>query len=264
MKFKPFVHCLYPAYLFMLLFAFTATAAAETVVWTGSNDQKVWLDASGSRQKNRHPYKISPQTLSRFLVSLEISENNKKAVRKGNRTPLFSEGKANELAQLLAKALRKVRPNQDVFFQINDTEEGFAAFLGNEVVSGGRAFVDVRGYLNIIFGEIKKGYKEKWLFGQKVDQRVSVQTGERSKARRLQFRIQPVSGLRFAKRSNGKRRQDWIIFDPRVSLQADSKPTSAGFSGLEERLRRLKRLRASGLISPEIYNAEVKKLLKNL
>ena len=253
---------LVPVCLLLLLFAITATA--KTVVWTGANEQKVWLDASGSSQKNRHPHGISPQALSRFLVSLRVSENNKKTARRGGRAPLFSENKAVKLAQLLAKALRRARPNQDVFFQINDTEEEFGGFLGTEVSSGGRAFVDARGYLNIIFGAIKKGYKEEWLFGQKVGRSVPVQTGERSKARRLQYRIQLVSGLRFARGSSGKKRQDWIIFDPRVSLQADSKPTSAGFSGLEERLRRLKRLRASGLISPEIYNAEVKKLLKNL
>ncbi len=276
MHFRPLSWCRHLFCLSVLVLSFPAVAAtaASTIVWEGRGGQQLWLGASETRQRNRHPHTIPIKALARFLGGLYVARKDQGIVREGRRDPLFSEAKASELARLLARALRQAGPHQDVFFQINDTVEKFGGYVGVEVSNAGRVFVDQNGYLNVIFGDIQKGYKERWLYGRKVGRTSRPRTGSRLKAGKLEYRIMPASTVRFFQSQNGKRRQDWIIFDPNYILYAETKtpdggPRSKGqagksSSGLEDRLRRLKRLRASALISEEIYRAEVERLLKNL
>ena len=285
-KTTSFVLTLAPLVISCAALAFSQAVFAETL-WQ-VEDEFVDIVPSESQQVNSHPLKIGADALLDMLLKLEVVRENKKVSRrsrqsedKEERSSLFSEETAEQLADYLSKALRRASPDQDVLFQIKDNVS-FIGSIGKPVITTGRVFWR-NNRLNIIFGSIHKTFKKRYVLGRETELFSPPDLPTRDTALYPGETIAEESGIMFAKTRDGSgrkgHRRDWIIISPQVLRQAQavSKKSEAnikkrkvksmrqdkGDDSLKTRLKRLKNLYDKGLISKEMYQRRVELILED-
>ena len=259
-------------------------ATAAQTIWQTDDEYVRLVARDGPREvRNDHPATITPQTLTMILSGLMATPAKSRrsdvviAAELSDAIPLFSRATANRLARALAVALRNAKPDQDAVFQIRDNTS-LVGFINKPVHTTGRAFWKNRR-LHVIFGPIHKGIVKRMMMGRKTG--IVNPPGQAGRARvaRSDYRVAPTQGVRYARLRGGKRRPDWIVIDPDIATSealADETPAAPAARAaprdgrplegrsLEDRLRRLKKLRRDGLISERDYREKVRDILNEI
>lgn len=259
--------------------AWSQAAPATGTIWQDGDEYVRIVARNGARgARNDHPVRIAPQTLTAILAGLMATPAKKRrndvvvAAELSDATPLFSQAAAERLANALAVALRTAKPGQDAVFQIRDNAS-LIGFISRPVHTTGRVFWKNR-LLHVIFGPIHKGIVKRMVMGRKTGVVNPPRQAERGTIARSDYRVAPTQGVRYARTRGGKQRDDWIVIDLDIATsealaeEAQATPGArtarpAGRS-LEDRLRRLKKLRRDGLISERDYRDKVRGILNEL
>ncbi len=260
----------------------TQAAPATRTIWE-NNDEYVRLVArDGARgARNDHPVRIAPQTLTAIIAGLMATPAKRTksdvvaAAELSDAIPLFSQAAASRLANALAIALRNAKPHQDAVFQIRDNAS-LIGFISQPVHTTGRVFWN-NGLLHVIFGPVHKGIVKRMVMGRKTGVVNPPAQAARGAIARSDYRVALTQGVRYARTRGGKKRADWIVIDPDIAmseaLEAPATPRaraaraaerSLGERPLEDRLRRLKKLRRDGLISEKDYRDKVRDILDEI
>ena len=254
-------------------------APATRTVWESGDEYVRLVARDGARgARNDHPVKIAPQTLTAIMADLMATPANKRksdvviTAELSDAIPLFSQAAASRLGKALALALRNAKPDQDVVFRIRDNTS-LIGFISKPVHTTARVFWRNRR-LHAIFGPVHQGIVKRMVMGRKTGVVNPPGQPKRGAIARSDYRVAPTPGVRYARMRGGKRRPDWIVIDPDIATSkalADETPAApatraappAGRS-LEERLRRLKKLRREGLISEKDYRQKVRTILEEI
>ncbi len=277
----PGPHCFPAILLVVLLSALPVCGAVEApkTIWERDGEYVRLIDRGSARgARNNHPAKITPQTLTTILASLKVAPENKKPddtvvnIELNKAISLFSPAATQRFGKALAAAFRRAGPDQDIVFQGKDNTS-LVGFLKKPVHTTGRVFWKNRR-LNIIFGSVHKSIVKRWLFGREVGLANPPRKAERGvMVTNPGYRIALTPGVRHMKTRGGKTRPDWIVIDPDIALAppidefaASARPAERRPAGplLEDRLRRLKKLRRDGLISEKDYQRKVRRILDEI
>ena len=270
-----------PMLVLLLLVSPVCTAAEATRTIWESGDEYVRLVARGGMRgvRNDHPVKISARTLSAVLVSLRAVPDRRRPrdtvvnVELSDAIPLFSQAAAQRLGKVLAVALRDAKPDEDIVFQSKDNAALFG-FVSRPVHTTARLFWK-GGRLHAVFGTVHKGIVKRMVMGRKVGLVNPPREAGRGSNARSDYQIALTPGVRHARTRDGKLRTNWIVIDADIAANeavAEERPTTAKPAArraaparsLEDRLRRLKKLRRDGLISERDYRAKVREILDEL
>lgn len=259
-------------------------ASSAPVIWEG-NDQSVFLASQDeSSAPNDHPASMSPQTLRVLLSDLELRYADEED--KGMAVSVFNEDQVEVLADALAAGLAAAKPSQDINFSVVGAHRlAPGAFARRNRLTAGRVFVH-DDKLNIIFGELHSPYRKKNVYGRLEQDFYPRSYGSRTTASNPEYVLvtdepgSPPEGPR----------SDWLVLDghrtdkePPLATPGNSpRPEPAALpgiasskapevaaqrshgDGLEQRLRRLKRLRDEELISEEAYRQKMSEILEDL
>lgn len=265
-----------------LLAALPADAATETpgTVWQSGGEYVRLVDRGGARgARNDHPVKIAPKTLATILTNLKVAPADDKPrdtvvnIELDKTVSLFSPAAAQRFGKALSIALRKAKPDEDIAFQGKDNTS-LIGFVKKPVHTTGRLFWK-GGRLHIIFGSVHKGIVKRWVLGRETGLANPPRQAERGVTlSNPGYRVALTPGVRHAKTRGGKTRTDWVVIDPDIALAppavepaASARPAAgrrADEPSLENRLRRLKKLRRDGLITERAYQQQVRRILDEL
>ncbi len=189
----------------------------------------------------------------------------------------------------------KAKANPDVVFRTLSRHSLWGSdFAKRRAINTGRVFVQDGG-INIIFGEVQAADRKRVFYGTREDWR-ELHQGARDEMSPLKFTLLAEGAASYAN-YQGIRRPDWLVIDtnmqvttvpaaavarapapapapvptiaPRapVAAVAPAAPAAAAApapGGLEDRLRRLKRLHDQQLIGEDEYREKVRELLRDL
>ncbi|CAN7499567.1 SHOCT domain-containing protein [Rhizobacter sp. LjRoot28] len=206
---------------------------------------------------NQHPARVAPDVLRQQLAGLRV------VTEKGNVEPLFGESEAQDIAEPLANALAAAGPEQDLLLLSSSRRDG--AFLTPPVGLTARLFV-AGERLNVLVQDARVDYYGRWR-GTHI--RPEFTFGSRQSAGKA--RLQAQGGT--------LQRSDWAVL-PLVAV-ATPAPASTAMPAVtaapaaqpmaptpavdaESRLRTLKRLRDTGLITEDEYQQKRGEILKSL
>lgn len=217
--------------------------------------------------RNSHPITLDADMLSTVLARVQARSGEM-----GEIIGLFPEKHRKQIAGELAKALRSIDRDEDVYLVSFRRIGNF--FSSHRNASSARVFVE-NGRLNMIFGQIDGFFSE-----FRDPDRAVPAMGLRERAASLNGRIQGTEGVTFV---DG--RDDWIALplaqtapaapaaapatanespaecksgEARDSLRGDGRIT---WKELEEGLTTLKQLHTKGLITDLEYEAKKKEML---
>jgi hypothetical protein len=271
----------------------TASSNKTTEIWKGIDEFVVLApeDAPTGEAvpRNDQPVVIEPAILAAALAKLRVHEGSAQEA-----VPLFENDAARKLATPLSTALSRAAADQDILFAIEMMQK--AAIFGSKPVSvAGRAFYQ-KQRLHLIIGELHVStvppeYKNYPIGYPKPDRRLHPhQTGERSR----EAHYDPAAHFDTSDDvslfvQGGKLRPDWLVLnvspraapDQRAAAPAtitpgvtsqNALPASAGVAdparsalpSIEDRLRRLNRLREQDLITDEEYKRKRSEILDQL
>ena len=267
-----------------------ASSNKTTEIWK-SLDEFVVLAPQDARTgnavpRNDQPVVIEPANLAAALAKLRVHEGSAQEA-----VPLFENDAARRLAAPLSTALSRAAADQDILFAIEMLQK--AAIFGSKPVSvAGRAFYQNQR-LHLIIGELHVStvppeYKNYPIGYPKPDRRLHPhETGERSREAHYDPAVHFESGddvSLFVQ--DGKLRPDWLVLNVSALAASDQTaaataavapavtsqnpfPASAGAASsaspsIEERLRRLKRLREQDLITEGEYNRKRSEIIDQL
>lgn len=276
----------------VLLLMLPALAFARGTIWE-QGDEFVRLSKQDDRDAppNQHPAAYAASDLLPALQSLQMSD------RKTGAHPVFGVEEVENLAQHLSVALAEAKPNQDVVFRTLARYSLWGSdFAKRRAINTGRVFVQ-DGRVNIIFGEVQAADRKRVFYGTREDWR-ELHLGAREEMSPLKVTLLAEGPASYGN-YQGIRRPDWLVID--TNLQAGTQvstvpaaavvarpapapapvPSSAAASapaptvapaaaaapapgGLEDRLRRLKRLHDQQLIGEDEYREKVRDLLRDL
>lgn len=265
-----------------LLPALPVCAATEApgTVWQRGGEYVRLVDRGGARgARNDHPVKIAPKTLAAILANLKVAPADDKPrdtvvnIELNKTIPLFSPAAAQRFGKALSAALNKAKPDEDIVFQGKDNTS-LVGFVRKPVHTTGRMFWK-GGRLHIIFGSVHKGIVKRWVFGREAGLANPPHEAERGVTlANPGYRVALTPGVRHARTRGGKTRTDWIVIDPDIALTAPADEPAASARPaagrradaplLEDRLRRLKKLRRDGLITERAYQRKVRRILDEL
>jgi hypothetical protein len=258
--------------------ATTGTGEAQVkTVWQLS-DQYVKIEkqdhpAGGTVSANIHPADISADRLRGMLESVEVRPTGEEKALQ-----LFNDNELKILSENIHAGLASAGPDEDVTFAVIGHYPVLMGVLKERMVTTGRVFHQ-DGHLNIIFGDVHRGFRENedrrlhpLLLGSRV------RTGPREWA----LTAKPGGESFTAKRP------DWITFSltspgPVVTpaMREDAggtgqggkavtpavppkKPAIPGKKSVEERLLILNELLSKKLITEEEYRAKRLEILNEL
>jgi len=257
-----------------------AATGAPGTIWQSGGEYVRLVERGGARgARNDHPAKIAPKTLAAILTGLKVAPADDKPsdtvanIELSRTISLFSPAAAQRFGKALSIALNKAKPDQDIAFQGKDNTS-LVGFVKKPVHTTGRLFWK-GGRLHIIFGSVHKGIVKRWIFGRETGLANPPRAAERGTTpARPGYRVALTPGVRHAKTRGGKTRTDWIVIDPDIALappagEPATPVRAAGARGedrqsLENRLRRLKKLRRDGLITERAYQRKVRAILDEL
>lgn len=208
---------------------------------------------------NEHPARVAPDVLRQQLAALRV------VTEKGNVEPLFGESEVQDIAEPLANALAAAGPGHDLLLLSSSRRDG--AFLTPPVGLTARLFV-VGERLNVLVQDARVDYYGRWR-GTHI--RPEFTFGSRQSAGKARLQAQ----------GGALQRSDWAQL-PLVATAAPApaatampavsaapapaaQPAAPAAAGdAESRLRTLKRLRDTGLITEDEYQQKRGEILKSL
>ena len=252
---------------------FNSKLHANTI-WQ-SDMGKVEVVSAETSTSNEHPQVFLEEQLVTALR--EIKGQKKRSVAIWNRgkkldevAPLFSSTEAQLLAPFLVEALRQANKDEDVTFLIrHPTSKKVARYLTSSSLlsTSGRVFVR-GGKLNIIFGAALNGASA-GLDNSQITRRYGSVSTSREVSKPGTRRSKSAIAVRFVESDNvqladvnGKQRADWLQLA--ISSNRDGETASLeseSQSSIESKLIKLKELLAKELITEEVYNLQLQKLL---
>ena len=247
---------------FVVLFAVSSASNARLL--HESARIALYSTRAESGNRNSHPITLEADQLSAALSRLRVRSGETDEV-----INLFPEKNRVEAAERMAKALSRIDADQDLHL-VSFRHIG-TFFAGQRNVSAARVFVE-SGRLNLIFGQIDLFFSEFRDPGRRVPP-----MGSRKQAVSLDKRIIPAKGVTFVDGRNA-----WVALDlapaaPPTSATAPAtqtlgqKPAEAPLKvmkprekTIEEKLQRLKDLRAKDLITEQEYVEKKRQILDDL
>ncbi len=238
-------------FLAVLLFApqpvrAVGLAAASEVIWqTGPNVFFRYANLSKSAAgSNDHPAELQPEQLTKIVQSLQIQGKD------AQPEPLFTAEQATLLGRHLAAGLQRARPDQDIIFALERSEERPFFMRSAQFFVAGRAFYrDNR--LNIIIGDYDRrrnvAYEETYDPTRVGIARYQFDHGRRArKTKSFKKTVLNVSGVE-NKQVQGTRRDDWLVIDvPAASAAYDSQARAQRDADIVRRRQELKEVLDGG------------------
>lgn len=233
--------------------------AARAASWIGHPEQPLKLGEweavrlqrrSGAEagKPNAHPVRLTPAQLAPMLASVRLA---------GESASLFAPSEQEQLAHALAAALSMATPDQDVLF-LTRGRHGDKGFIGMDLANAGRVFV-ADGKLNLIVGTAQSDLLNRLRPGIRPAREPD--PGTRSHA----------GAVALAAGQGGLApRSDWLAFgldgpaSAPVAAPAATPMAPSTSTGVEERLRTLKRLHEQQLITDTEYQQKRAEILKSL
>ena len=202
--------------------------ANKDVIWQESiNEFFKYADQDKSSfGKNDHPVELEAREISTVLGSLKIQRDTQPVLEKELK-PVFTALQAKLLGQYLAKGLKNTKPNQDIIFAMERRIKRSIGLKENRFFVAGRAFYK-DDKLNIIIGDYERpsddGYEAAVDPTHVGIVRYHFDHGKRSKTSRFDKTIISINGVK-NKQLNNTRRNDWLMIDVKVALEAYNRKT---------------------------------------
>jgi hypothetical protein len=273
----------------------------EDVIWkAGRNIYFKYSEQDKSYfGNNDHPVELNAEEISKALESLKILEKDGADTDKEQKS-VFTSEQINLLSQNLAKGLTNAKPNQDIIFALEKSDNKVLGLIKDRSFVAGRAFFKDEK-LNIIIGDYDRP-RDKGFEAAYDPTKVGIVSyhfdhGKRSQSSKgFKKTIIEVQGIE-NKQLKDIRRKDWLVIDLKLMSEAsvlkakmqkeqemerkrkelkqllDSEATSPSHpvavpatttGSSEERLKTLNQLKDKGLITDEEYAAKRKQILEDL
>jgi len=248
---------------FVVVFAVSSVTHARML----HESARIALYSTEAEPGNRNSH---PITLEADQLSAALSRVRARSGETGEIIDLFPEKNREEAARRLAKALRRIDPDQEL--QLSSFRHIGTLFSGQRNASAARVFME-SGRLNLIFGQIDLFFSE----FRDPDRQVPPM-GSRKRASSLKGKILSSEGATFVDGRN-----DWVALDlirtapsppaaapsargsgqtpEATSPEADIKPQE---KSIEEKLQILKNLKDKELITEQEYKDKKRDILDNL
>jgi len=215
-------------------------------LWEAGNEYVRVIPREKDAAPNQHPVTLSVAELTTALGALEYNRDAGLLKRAGS-VPLFVPSQVSNLANILARGMPTLTPDEDIAFALIGMHE--STFARERKAIAGRIFY-AEDRLNIVLGDVHKemrvaANKRVMTTGEMsddVDLRTDpIRIGRRAKERDLQHRVAGPKGLEFATTGRGKPRGDWLKLDLATLAEEVTKQQKRLPAGLEEERGRMQR-----------------------
>jgi hypothetical protein len=175
------------------------------------------LKADERYPPNAHPATLEPEDIRDAFKSLELWDKGG-FFRNEESHPLLSTGQADMLGRVLAEALLKAKPDEDVIFNLRGYSDVMLDTAKEREWTAGRAFY-AEGKLNLIIGTYRlrkdRGQRNAEAAHGVVDNYNDLffDTGSRAKQTgKMPGRVVATAGVDYYGGADGKR-PDWVVID---------------------------------------------------
>jgi len=215
-------------------------------LWEAGNEYVRVIPREEDAPANQHPVTLSVAELATALGALQYNRDAGLLERAGS-VPLFVPSQVSNLANLLARGLPTLTPDEEIAFALIGLHQG--TFAKERMAIAGRIFY-LENRLNIVLGDVHKemrvaANKRAVITGEmsdEVDLRMEpIRIGRRAKERDLKHRVTGPQGLEFATTARGKPRGDWLKLDLSTLAADVAKQQNRLPAGLEEERVRMQR-----------------------
>jgi hypothetical protein len=218
---------------------------------------------------NQHPVTLSVAELATALGALQYN-SEPGLLSRGDASPLFVASEVNDLANVLARAMPELGPDEDLAFVVIGLHR--STFARERMGVSGRIFY-AGDRLNIVLGEVHKplrvaANKRIATTGEMtddIDLRVDpFKIGRRAKSRSLKHRITGPKGLDFATTDRGTPREDWLRLDLGTLSAEVLREENKLPAGLEEERVRMQREAQKMAIERRQMREEMARMRKDM
>lgn len=252
-----------------------AAVTDATPVWSDGNGY-VWLEPAENGARNGHPVEIPADVLRGSLSALRMDtrpgERQDHALSAFAGDEVFTEGMLERLAEPLAQALARARPDQDVVFSVRGFRSStWSSYVGRDVVTSARLFHDDLG-LQLVVGEINTELDTDYRYARGPEAvatgQVPVPHGSRGRAASGRWQLLETDGIK-SHGNNGQPRHDWVRIDPSATPVAGRSDAAASTPATEEdspreRLQLLREMYEEGLIPEDVYRRRVEQIAEEI
>ncbi len=194
----------------------------ENTIWkTGLNQYIKYAKQDSSKfGRNDHPIELDEKQLSAALKALEYEQKSILSLTE-NIEAVFSFLQVKILSQNLSKGFKNAKPDQDIIFVLNRTENKLLGLKEKSFLAARAFYKD--GKLNIIMGDyqffrseaLEKAYDP----GGQAATPYTFNFGKRTKKSRA-FKDTHISATGIEnKQLGGVRRRDWIVIDVKIASE---------------------------------------------
>lgn len=175
-------------------------APVVAILWDGAEYGYVRIENTeqSAQTANDHPIAFTPQQIRAAFNELQVQRGEK------DPKPLFTEQGLNDIAEPIAAALSRARPDQDVTFAVTGKQgQGVFNLFGERFVTTGRVFYQ-DNQLNIILGSVQGEFEDTLrATGILRNFTPGSRTGPITST---DLKVQPVEGMQYA----SAEREDWL------------------------------------------------------
>jgi hypothetical protein len=238
-------------------------------LWEAGNEYIRVIPREEGAPPNQHPVTLSVAELTAALSALQYNRDPGLLERVG-AVPLFVPSQVSNLANVLARGMPTLTPDEEIAFALIGLHQG--TFAKERMAIAGRIFhADNR--LNIVLGDVHKemrvaANKRVMTTGEMTDdidlRMEPFRIGRRARERDLKHRVTGPQGLEFATTGRGKPRGDWLRLDLATLAAEATKQQSRLPAGLEEERVRLQREAQQMAVERRQMREEMARMRKEL
>ncbi len=216
--------------LFVVLLCFSNQSIAksifddeEGIIWkSGLNQYIKYAEQDSSKfGNNDHPVDLDEKEISNALKALVYEEKSLLSFTEQTRT-VFTSLQLKVLGKSISKGLKDAKPDQDIIFVLEKTENKLLG-LKDKTFNAGRIFFK-DGELNIIMGDYEyfrsEAFEKAYDPGGQSAVPYSFNFGKRTrKSKAFENTTFTATGIK-VKQLEGERRPDWLVIDVKVASEA--------------------------------------------
>jgi hypothetical protein len=218
--------------LFVLLMGFSSQSFAidffgsdddTDVIWKiGLNNYIKYVEQDTSKfGRNDHPVELNEKEILNSLKALEYEEKKLLSFSETIK-PVFSSLQIKTLSQSISKGLRNAKPEQDIIFVLEKSENQLLG-LQERTFTAGRVFYK-GGKLNLIVGDYEffrsKAFESAYDPGGQSAVPYNFNFGKRTRKSKAFEEVNFIITGVEVNQVNGERRPDWLMIDLNVAAKA--------------------------------------------
>jgi len=216
------------------------------VLWEAGDQYVKVVPREKDSLPNQHPVTLSVAEVATALGALQYNRDPGLLSRE-DAVPLFVPSEVNDLANVIARGMPELGPDDDLAFVVIGLHR--STFAKERMGVSGRLFY-ADGRLNIVLGDVHKPLRvapNKRIattgeMSDDIDLRIDpFRIGRREKKRELDHRVTGPKGLEFASNDRGTPRGDWLKLDLPTLAAAVLREENKLPAGLEEERVRMQR-----------------------